>query len=161
MVIPAEKRRREKPFFQAIHIPGTMLMKTSNKLTPCCFFLLLLLSGCGAALNPYHENFNCDAPDDSGKCVDTTTAYEEAVSVPQPPQKASVPDEDIEAARLSRLSELLEEPQTPMIEPPRVLRVLILPYKGNGDLFMARYAYLQVEAARWVLTGVDEDIETK
>ena len=46
-----------------------------------------------------------------------------------------------------------------MIAPPRVLRVLILPYKGSGDLFMARYAYLQVEPANWVLTGVDEGLE--
>ncbi|MEW6521876.1 MAG: TraV family lipoprotein [Thermodesulfobacteriota bacterium] len=136
-------------------------MKLFNKLVRYSLCLIpLLLSGCGAALNPYHENFNCQAPDDSGKCVDTKTAYEEAVRTPQiPAQKSAAPEEDVEAARLSRLAELLKEPQTPMIEPPRILRVLILPYKGNGDLFMARYAYLQVEPAKWVLSGIDEGIE--
>lgn len=120
----------------------------------------LTLAGCGAALNPYNENFRCQAPEDSGQCVDTKTAYEEAVGLGQgAPSKSSKVAESAEAARLSRLSELLREPQTPMIAPPLVLRVLILPYKGNGDLFMARYAYLQVEPANWVLTGVDEGIE--
>lgn len=79
-------------------------MKPSDKITLYPFlFLFLLLSGCGAALNPYHENFNCDAPDDAGKCVDTKTAYEEAVRIPQiPSQKSAAPEEDVEAARLSR-----------------------------------------------------------
>lgn len=122
--------------------------------------LLIALTGCGAALNPYNENFRCQAPEDSGQCVDTKTAYEEATGLGQAsggkPPKA---EESAEAARLTRLAELLHEPQTPMIAPPRVLRVLILPYKGSGDLFMARYAYLQVEPANWVLTGVDEGLE--
>jgi conjugal transfer pilus assembly protein TraV len=125
-------------------------MKSLNKLArnSLCLFTLLL-TGCGAALNPYHENFNCQAPDDSGKCVDTKTAYAEAVGINQLVKGDKVnTEEDVEAARLSRLAELLKEPQTPMIAPPRILRVLIRPYKGNGDLFMARYAYLQVESAR-------------
>ncbi|MDP2852114.1 MAG: TraV family lipoprotein [Gallionella sp.] len=122
--------------------------------------MALTLTGCGAALNPYNESFRCQAPEDSGQCVDTKTAYEEATGFGKKsdgkPLKA---EESAEAARLTRLAELLHEPQTPMIAPPRVLRVLILPYKGSGDLFMARYAYLQVEPANWVLTGVDEGLE--
>ena len=129
--------------------------------SPLLLLIPLLLTGCGAALNPYNENFRCQAPEDSGQCVDTKTAYEEAVGFGQQGSsgKPAKAEESAEAARLSRLSELLREPQTPMIAPPRVLRVLILPYKGNGDLFMARYAYLQVEPANWVLTGVDEGLE--
>lgn len=120
--------------------------------------LFLLLAGCGPALNPYHENFKCQAPEESGHCIDTPSAYEEAVGCKQ---AETVPGPDpaeyVETARLERLAELLEEPQAPMIVPPRILRVLILPYKGDGDLFMARYAYLQVEAATWVLSDIDED----
>ena len=123
------------------------------------FLLYLLLTGCGAALNPYHENFNCQAPEESGHCVDTRTAYEEAIGFNPPIEEKESSEKVVEAARLERVAQLLKEPQTPMIVPPRILRVLILPYKGNGDLFMARYAYLQVEPARWVLTGIDEDIE--
>jgi conjugal transfer pilus assembly protein TraV len=101
-------------------------MKSLNKLArnSLCLFTLLL-TGCGAALNPYHENFNCQAPDDSGKCVDTKTAYAEAVGINQLVKGDKVnTEEDVEAARLSRLAELLKEPQTPMIAPPRILRVL-------------------------------------
>jgi len=130
----------------------------SHTISP--LLLLMTLTGCGVALNPYNENFRCQAPEDSGQCVDTKTAYEEATGLGQgaggTQKKAG---ESAEAARLTRLAELLQEPQTPMIAPPRVLRVLILPYKGSGDLFMARYAYLQVEPANWVLTGVDEGLE--
>ena len=137
-------------------------MKFSHSLTHIITPLLLLiaLTGCGAALNHYNENFRCQAPEDSGQCVDTKTAYEEATGFGQGSggtQKKA--EENAETARLTRLAELLHEPQTPMIAPPRVLRVLILPYKGSGDLFMARYAYLQVEPANWVLTGVDEELE--
>lgn len=136
-------------------------------------FLLSLLTGCGAALNPYHEDFNCRTDPHSGHCVDTPTAYEEAVANFDPdesdkPDKKSVTStdsepvqqNDIEEIRLQRLAELLEEPETPMITPPRIMRVLILPYRGKGDeLFMARYTYLQVESAKWVLTGIDEGEE--
>lgn len=136
-------------------------MKLLNKITRCgLFLLLLLLSGCGAALNPYHENFNCQAPEDSGHCVDTPSAYEEAVGINQLLKgEAANTEKQIDEARLERLAQLLKEPQAPMIVPPRILRVLILPYRGKDDLFMARYAYLQVESARWVLTGIDEDLE--
>ena len=136
-------------------------MKLSNKLTLYSFFLLLLLlSGCGAALNPYHENFNCQGPDDSGKCVDTPSAYAEAAGInPLVKEEKANTERDVDGARLERLAALLQEPQTPMIIPPRILRVLILPHKGDGDLFMARYAYLQVESAQWVLSDIDEEIE--
>lgn len=121
-------------------------------------FLLSLLTGCGAALNPYHENFNCRAEEDNSHCADTQTAYEEAIAITDlETDDGSSQHRNIEEIRLQRLAELLEEPETPMIMPPRIMRVLILPYKGQGDeLFMARYAYLQVESAQWVLTGIDE-----
>lgn len=133
-------------------------MKLFNRIAfYCC---CLLITGCGAVLNPYHENFNCQAPEDTGHCVDTPSAYDEAVGINQAVKGETVSTEkQIDAARLDRLAQLLKEPQAPMIVPPRIVRVLILPYKGGEDLFMARYAYLQVESARWVLSGIEEDIE--
>lgn len=136
-------------------------MKLFNKIARyfLCLFPLLI-NGCGAVLNPYYENFNCQAPEDTGHCVDTPSAYDEAVGVNQLVKgEAANTEKQIDEARFERLAQLLKEPQTPMIVPPRILRVLILPYRGNDDLYMARYAYLQVESARWVLTGIDEDIE--
>ena len=133
-------------------------MKAYKFLFLCLF--PFLVSGCGATLNPYHENFNCQAPEDSGLCVDTPSAYKEAVGITQPVNgEAADPEKRVDQVRLERLAQLLKEPQTPMVTPPRIVRVLILPYKGNGDLFMARYAYLQVEPSGWVLPAVDEGME--
>lgn len=130
---------------------------------PCNIFILyftLLLSGCGAVLNPYHENFNCQAPEDAGHCLDTPSAYQEAIGINHSfTTEHPAPEKQIEAARLDRVAQLLREPKTPMIVPPRILRVLILPYKGGEDLFMTRYVYLQLESAKWVLTGIEEDAE--
>jgi len=134
-------------------------MKSFAKLS-FALFPLLLLTGCGSVLNPYHEDFNCQARDAAGHCVDTPTAYAEALAVHPPAGTATeITDKQIDEARLDQLARLLKEPQTPMLVPPKVLRVLILPYKGDEDLFMARYAYLQVDSSRWVLTGIDADIE--
>jgi len=133
-------------------------MKSFAKL-PFALIPILLLTGCGSVLNPYHEDFNCQSRDAAGHCVDTPTAYAEAVAVHHPSiAETGTIERQIDEARLDKLALLLKEPQTPMIVPPRVLRVLILPYKGDGDLFMARYAYLQVDSSRWVLTGIDADI---
>ena len=52
-----------------------------------------------------------------------------------------------------KLSGLLEEPKTPVIAPPKVMRVLLLPYKNEKDLYMYRYAYFVVDDFRWVLDG--------
>ena len=99
-----------------------MTLFPRGSLQGALLLLPLFLTGCGAALNPYNENFRCLAPEDSGQCVDTKTAYEEAIGLGQgAPGKPSTAEESAEAARLSRLSELLREPQTPMIAPPRVL----------------------------------------
>lgn len=138
-------------------------MKYSSSITQLLAlpFLLLTLAGCGAALNPYHEEFNCRTKADDGRCVDTPTAYREATSITElaaggrKDNAPSFAEKDIEAIRLQRLSELLREPRAPILQPPKVLRVLILPYKGaSEELFMARYAYLKVDEAQWLLTGV-------
>jgi len=134
-------------------------MKFFAKL-PFALLPILFLTGCGSVLNPYHEDFNCQARDAAGHCVDTPSAYAEAVAGHHPATpEVGITEKRIDEARLDKLAQLLKDPQTPMIVPPKVLRVLILPYKGDEDLFMARYAYLQVDSSRWVLTGIDADIE--
>ena len=52
-----------------------------------------------------------------------------------------------------KLAGLLEEPKTPLIAPPKVMRVLLLPYKNDRDLYMYRYVYFVVDDFRWVLDG--------
>lgn len=128
----------------------------------------LLLAGCGSIINPYHETFNCKASNESGACVDTMTAYADAQSTEpadnRPPRPSvtlpvDAPGSEAITARAvyedryyRRLADLLEEPQVPMIEPPKIMRVLLMPYKGEGgELFMPRFSFITVEEARWVL----------
>jgi conjugal transfer pilus assembly protein TraV len=109
--------------------------------------LLLMLSGC---LNPYAGDFNCPETD-NGKCVSVENAYHES--------KGSVPDllrqsgtDNYHEALYGRMAGLLKEPETPMVVPPKVMRVLMLPYEGkNEELYLSRYAYLFTDRPRWIL----------
>ena len=128
-----------------------------------CLIVLALVSGCAGvkdAVNPYEENFRCKAKDSDGKCLDTPTAYREArLPDGQDIEKNSINISQVEAqnSRYKALTDLLEAPETPVLYPPKILRVLLLPYKGeNNELFMTRYAYLEIEPSQWVLTEVSE-----
>ena len=124
--------------------------------------ILLCISGCAGvkdAVNPYEENFHCKAKDSDGKCLDTPTAYKEARLPGGQLSEATPNTSQIEAqnSRYKALTDLLEAPETPVLNPPKILRVLLLPYKGeNNELFMTRYAYLEIEPSQWVLTEVRE-----
>ena len=60
-------------------------------------------------------------------------------------------------SRYKALTALLAEPDKPMLEPPKIMRVLMLPYKGeNDELFMTRYVYLKLKESQWVLTDISE-----
>lgn len=149
-------------------------MKTHTKIILVASFLTLSCS-CTPILNPYEENFKCTASDDMGECVDTATAYRNA-RFPEPSKSADdavaeishmVPatdfptaqDHQLEYARYKTITEFLEEPQQPLLLPPKTLRVLMLPYEGrDGELFMPRYVYLQVEDARWLVTEQKEPL---
>lgn len=51
-----------------------------------------------------------------------------------------------------KLSGLLEKPITPLMVPSKVMRVLFLPYKDEGNrLYMTRYIYCIVDEAQWVI----------
>jgi conjugal transfer pilus assembly protein TraV len=139
-------------------------MNPYNK-TTCCGLLLfvLLLSACAPAkdvINPYNEQFKCRATDDAGKCIDTPTAYREARH-PEPKEGNSEPvdamKQQAQDQRYKILAELLQEPKKPVLQPPKILRVLLLPYQGEEEeLFMTRYVYVKIEDSRWVLTDLAE-----
>ena len=126
-----------------------------------CLTVLALVSGCAGvkdAVNPYEENFRCKAKDSEGKCLDTPTAYKEA-RLPDGQRNENSNASQVEAqnSRYKALTDLLEAPETPVLNPPKILRVLLLPYKGeNNELFMTRYAYLEIEPSQWLLTEVSE-----
>ncbi len=145
----------------------------------CRYILLgltlgLTLVGCGTmgnALNPYQSEFSCPLSD-KGQCIGVPQAYDKAtgkdpelaVNIPRKkaqvltpadpgtPTQTSTAETAYEQASYQKLAGLLREPVTPVVAPPKVMRVLILPYKsGENDLYMARYAYFIVDDPRWVL----------
>lgn len=124
---------------------------------------LLALSACTPlekAVNPYEEDFKCRASDETGKCIDTPKAYKEAryPTIEEPLQSEEPIPESIEAdQRYQMVTGLLEEPQKPILQPPKILRVLLLPYEGErNELFMTRYVYLKVEESDWILSDISE-----
>ena len=122
--------------------------------------ILTVVAGCAPvknAVNPYEENFRCRAKDSEGQCVDTPTAYRQA-RVPDPATAStSALQDEAQGERYRAISDLLAAPETPLLNPPKILRVLLLPYRGEAnELFMSRYAYLEIEPAEWVLTEVRE-----
>ena len=140
-------------------------MQTHTKIFQhSCIVFLLLFQACAPlqdAINPYEENFKCKTKDDAGECIDTPTAYKNA-RYPEPESSAEqdVVDETkqiIQDNRYKILTDLLEEPERPMLKPPKILRVLLLPYTGEDDeLFMTRYVYLKIEDSKWILTDLNE-----
>lgn len=124
--------------------------------------LMVFLSGC-AIFNPYNDNFTCPRTF-NGKCVSPTSAYQESLEGKEKedegPLKSGrgkekevlMTEASYQSALYERLAGLLREPTTPMIAPPQVMRVLVLPYKGEGArLYMPRYVYILVEEPKWVL----------
>lgn len=133
----------------------------------CKIFVLLtmaaiLLSACGTmkdAINPYNENFKCRAPEDDGECIDTPTAYKKAryPEIVSDEYPVNGLQQEVQDNRYKILAELLQEPKKPMLQPPKILRVLLLPYKGeNEELFMTRYIYVKIEDSKWILTDLTE-----
>lgn len=52
------------------------------------------------------------------------------------------------------MTKLIREPVTPMVTPPKIMRVLLLPYKGKDrELFMYRYIYFMVDEPSWIMDG--------
>ncbi|MGD0235581.1 MAG: TraV family lipoprotein [Syntrophorhabdales bacterium] len=132
-----------------------------------------LSSGCstvGEAINPYSADFKCEMKE-NGRCISMTGAYlgslqkdpgnarnsrngksakntkKNAIDLPA----SATSETAYQEALFKKLSGLLEEPTTPVIAPPKVMRVLLLPYKAEKDLFMYRYVYFVVDDYSWVL----------
>nr|WP_246559219.1 TraV family lipoprotein [Geoanaerobacter pelophilus] len=55
-------------------------------------------------------------------------------------------------ALFDKFSGLLKEPVTPVVAPPKTMRVLMLPYTGqDNEFYMLRYVYFFVDEPRWLL----------
>lgn len=112
--------------------------------------MLLTFTSCGPVLNPYNEDFKCRARDDAGECIDTPTAYKKArypeTETTKKTELQNGVKQEMQDNRYAVLAQLLQEEKKPLLQPPKILRVLLLPYKGEGEeLFMSRYVYVKIE----------------
>ncbi len=131
-------------------------------------FLFVGLTACASALNPYHGDFSC--PDyDKGKCVPIKTAYKESKkkqieesegtegskgtgkkNIKTVESKTAV--KSVYEKRLyEKLSKLIKQPETPLLAPPQVLRILILQYRDGKNLYMPRHVYTYINDPLWVI----------
>jgi len=146
--------------------------------------LSLGFSGCASKImNPYSEDFSCPQTE-KGKCVPIKQAYLESLQqqgkqdflfMPTPSveekqkgNEASFSMQNIfpqdpffetyskyNEALMQKLQQMLENPKTPVLIPPQVVRVLILPYAVERDSFYGeRYAYIIVEGPQWVFHNI-------
>ncbi len=126
------------------------------------FFLLTACAPLQETVNPYNENFKCRARDDAGECIDTPTAYKKARYLEPVSGEEAEPatgiTRKIQDNRYRLVAGLLQEDKKPLLQPPKILRVLLLPYKGeDGELFMSRYVYVKIEDSKWILTDLSEE----
>jgi conjugal transfer pilus assembly protein TraV len=129
--------------------------------------LAILLTGCASVFNPYESDFQCPETD-RGKCVSIQDAYGESMQKNLSKEnkeelKSEKPKEgdalksqdkknDYQEALYKELAGLLKEPITPVVAPPKVMRVFLLPYKGDAnELYMLRYIYFFVDEPKWIL----------
>lgn len=148
------------------------------------FFMLLsacvYIAGC-STVGVYSDEFSCPSSY-NGRCVSMTTAHELALagkdnaeSDPDVKKKSKKKEQKAdgvnpeEAAHVSykeslykKFDSLLKEPSTPVVAPPQVMRVLLLPYKGeSNELYMIRHAYFFVDEPKWVfgdsIVAAEED----
>ena len=148
------------------------------------FLAIFGLSGCvsiSKIMNPYSAEFSCPQAE-KGKCVSIQQAYVESLQKPQQDLLFSPTSQDKEKsvnttsfnaqsvfpqealvesygryneALIKRLQQMLENPKTPVLAPPQVIRVLILPYAADKNTFYAeRYAYVIVEDPQWVFHNI-------
>lgn len=62
------------------------------------------------------------------------------------------PESAYRDASLAKAAKLLKEPVTPVVIPPSVMRILILPRKGeDGELNMAQFSFMMVDKPRWAM----------
>lgn len=133
----------------------------------------LLTASC-STLNPYHEDTMCPARNDFGKCVSMSEAYEKTLNEDDTSDsqkgnenakgngtavtqtrggKAS--EKEYREQLYREIGSLLKQPTTPILRPPKVRRVLVMPYK-DGALFMPRYVYIMIDKPEWILRELPE-----
>ena len=132
-------------------------------------FFLTIFSGCASFWNPYDSEFNCPLTY-NGKCISVEEAYKESFKPANEDtdEEQSLKEKNCKGkecgiysddsaekqyqkALYKELAGLIKLPETPVISPSKVMRVMILPYKDGTTLYMNRYVYFIAEEPAWVL----------
>lgn len=138
-------------------------MRSKRRRCIIFFGFLILFSGC-SIFTPYKSSYNCPKGD-KGKCVSAKEAYkdsfkktEESVKDKEETgQKGKKESQEKEAENLylsslqKELASLIEDPVTPVVLPPKVIRVLIFQYNNKNVLYMPRFIYMTVGDPIWVM----------
>ena len=152
----------------------------------CTLLLIssILLAGVLAGCSPYSSQFSCPGTYD-GVCESPQDAYNDSVNGIDPRQfdpewreekkkwaekhKALIEARkqaaggnstgeapDYRKTLFKELREVLEEPETPIVIPPRIGRALILGH-ADGEMFIPpHYIYFMLDRPRWVLKKFPE-----
>lgn len=133
--------------------------------------MMSLLTGGCAVLNPYESEFKCP-PTYAGRCISVQDAYTEdrkqeldalrtqiAIQAQaggggevQGAAEALPEAKSYRAALYDRMASMLQEPQTPVVLPPKAMRVLFATYRGlDNELIFQHYNYFFVQEPQWVL----------
>lgn len=137
-----------------------------------------LLSGC-AVFAPYVSEFQCNRNRDFGKCTNVTGAYSEALGGDvepsaaedshgskkskgdRPARETRAREDDAaakanmnryKAAEYREMAGLIDDPITPVVAPPKVLRSLVVAYAtSEKTLYLPRYVYFFVSEGNFVM----------
>ncbi len=140
------------------------------------------ISGCAAIFNPYNSEFSCPETN-KGACVSTTEAYKRSLSGEDETNlelckdgkcekvdkssangkvhegmngQSGAPESVYQKNLFRELTALIEEPETPIIAPPNVVRILLLSYTGEDNQFYGwRYVYFMDGSPKWVYGTFD------
>jgi conjugal transfer pilus assembly protein TraV len=121
----------------------------------------MLSAGCASTLNPFDSGFKCSATS-TGECIPLNEAYDRSLE-----DEVESDNTDVKAALVvsngisgkdrykelvyKKVIDLLEEPKTPIVVPPKVVRVLVLPYRNSENtLYMQRYLYFFASEPAWI-----------
>jgi conjugal transfer pilus assembly protein TraV len=125
-------------------------LKSKHTTLLCGISLLLILCGC----NPYSSEFKCGKDVPFGQCASTPEIYQQEV----PGKNQSTPPVQTPAesayreAELNKFAKLLNEPVTPIVVPPPIMRILVVPHQGEyGELNMPQYIFIMVGKSKWVM----------
>jgi len=141
--------------------------------------IFFVCTSCSSVFNPYSSKFQCPETY-KGKCVSVKQAYDESFEenannplvredkgkknkeskkkkAEKEKKSKNTPEYSYRKALYEKLSSLMREPTTPLVIPPKVMRVLILPYTEKGNnLLTQHYIYFFATEPRWAISSFKE-----